>query len=48
MPGPATISKVSPEAASENKYITIEFNDSEYIGFFKAMIADNANKLLND
>ena len=35
------------QAAFENKFVTIEFNDSEYIGFFKAMISDNANKLLN-
>lgn len=46
--GPCYHLKSVTRAASENKYITIEFNDSEYIGFFKAMIADNANKLLND
>ena len=36
------------QATLEKKYVTIEFDDSDYNGFFKAMISDNANKLLNE
>jgi predicted nucleic acid-binding Zn finger protein len=46
--GPCYHLKSVTQATSENKFVTIEFTDSEYIGFFKAMISDNANKLLND
>ena len=36
------------QAAFEKKFVTIQFDDSEYIRFFKAVISDNVNKLLNE
>jgi predicted nucleic acid-binding Zn finger protein len=46
--GPCYHLKSITQAKSENKFVSIEFDDSEYMGFFKAIISDNANKLLSD
>lgn len=35
-------------AIKENKYIKIQFDDSEFMGFFKALITDIANRYVRN